>query len=138
MTEEEVKKLIFELEEMKDRIDQILQELMGEEKGNMKIERYLKFLGMPLDLKGYRYVADAIEMWLESEDILCKEMYFSIAERHKTSWNCVEKNMRTAIKRVMSKGNTSLLSRIFQDSDKSTITNGKFIRTIGKYIKYNF
>ena len=104
----------------------------------MKIERCLKSLGMSLDLKGFIYVADAIEMWLESEDILLKEIYFSIAEKHNTSWNCVEKNMRYAIKEVRRQGNKSLLSKIFQDFDKSTVNNGMFIKTIGNYIKYNF
>lgn len=139
MTKEEMINFISELEEMKVRIDEIVEALKGEETVRMKIERYLKSLGMSLNLKGDIYVADAIEMCLESEDILLlKEIYFSIAEKHNTSWNCVEKNMRSAIKKVMTKGNQALLSKIFQDFDKPTVNNGMFIKTIGNYIKYNF
>ena len=138
LTKEEMMNFISELEGMKVRIEEILQEMIGEEKARMKIERCLKSLGMSLNLKGYIYVAEAIEMWLESEDILLKEIYYSIAKKHNTSWNCVEKNMRSSIKKVMLKGNKTLLSKIFQNFDKPTVNNGKFIKTIGNYIKYNF
>ena len=66
----------------------------------MDFLRFLSTIGMPLNLKGATYLAEAACFLMKKEgheDILGKELYLSLAQRFRTSSAAVERSMRTAI-----------------------------------------
>lgn len=134
MTEMNTKDLITELEQMKVRINEILEELKGGRDPDIQvdIERCLKNIGIPVKLKGYRYLVEAIKLELEKDGdtMVCKDIYTELAKKFNTSWNCVEKNMRAAITCYEDE---RLISQLFPEG--TTITNSRFIKEVANYIK---
>lgn len=64
-----------------------------------KIEDTLLKIGVPAGIKGFTYIADAIEVFEErGTDIgITKELYPAIAKRNKTTPPRVERNIRHAL-----------------------------------------
>lgn len=137
MTEMNTKDLITELEQMKVRINEILEELKGGRDPDIQvdIERCLKNIGIPVKLKGYRYLVEAIKLELEEDGdtMVCKDIYTELAKKFNTSWNCVEKNIRQSIKDSALYGDKRLISQLFPEG--TTITNSRFIKEVANYIK---
>lgn len=63
------------------------------------VENVLFKMGVPPKVAGFKYITDAVMILHESEDIsMTKELYPQIAEKYGTSWNKVERAIRTAFK----------------------------------------
>lgn len=65
-----------------------------------RIRGYLRKLGIPTHVKGFKYLAEAIYMvYLDEELINCiaKEVYSEIADKYGTSVACVERDIRFAV-----------------------------------------
>jgi two-component system response regulator (stage 0 sporulation protein A) len=61
----------------------------------------IRALGIPINLKGYRYLIEGTEMVLKNREILgavTKELYPAIAKKNNTSWHSVEKAIRYTIR----------------------------------------
>ena len=65
-----------------------------------KITSLLLRLGITPDLRGFQYLVDAIQIWNEARPVkpcMTKEVLPRIAAKYGTSWENVERNIRTAI-----------------------------------------
>ncbi len=95
---------------------------------------FLKSLGIPAHLSGYRYIRAAILMTAQDAQLLMpitKKLYPTIAERYGTTKSCVERAIRHAISVSWSRGNKKLITDIFgYSSDNKSIphpTNAEYI-----------
>lgn len=70
-------------------------------------------LGLSPRLRGTRYLEDAAYAWRPGA--LMKEIYPAIARKHGVSWQCVERNIRTALELAWKgeRGNTSMIVEVF-------------------------
>ena len=67
-----------------------------------RIDDVLKALGIRRTYKGYYYVADAVRLVMDDASLLLyisKSLYPEIARIHNTTINCVERDIRTVVKR---------------------------------------
>lgn len=78
-----------------------------------KIEDVLLKMGVPAGIKGFKYIADAIQIFDErGTDIsITKELYPAIAERNNTTPSRTERAIRHAFERVRSyRGNSDVIN----------------------------
>ena len=81
------------------------------------ITSILDSLGANKSYTGYDYVVYGLLLMLEDkESVTCitKSLYIDIAKQYNTTWNCVEKNIRTVVKSVWNSMNSDLLKLIFK------------------------
>lgn len=61
------------------------------------VENALFKMGIPPKVAGFKYIADAVMLLHDNEGIsMTKELYPQIAEKYGTTWNKVERAIRTA------------------------------------------
>jgi hypothetical protein len=73
----------------------------------------IRALGIPINLKGYRYLIEGTEMVLKNREILgavTKELYPAIAKKNNTSWHSVENNPKR-LQKNKTRQHSSLLWR---------------------------
>lgn len=71
----------------------------------------------------------------ERLECITKLIYPDIASLFHTSWNCVEKNIRTVVNSIWESHNTELLKIIFNKSEKDKKpTNKEFFKYMYDYI----
>ena len=98
-----------------------------------EISVFLKSLGMPAHLDGYKYIRSALLYTINDPGIISpitKKLYPALAEKYNTTKNCIERAMRHAIEVSWQRGNKKLLSDIFgycRDSVISRPTNAEYI-----------
>lgn len=81
------------------------------------ISAVLRYLGVGQSYQGYEYVVDGIRLVLEDSDRLkyiTKSLYPDIAKKYHTSWNCVERNIRTVIDVIWRQDNEKYLLEIWE------------------------
>lgn len=87
---------------------------------------------------GYDYVVYGLTLMIDDEDratYITKSLYIDIAKHYNTTWNCVEKNIRTLVHSIWDSADPKLLSLIFRCSDrKEKPTNKEFFRYMFEYI----
>lgn len=95
---------------------------------------FLRKLGIPAHLDGYRYMRSAIMMTTNDLSLLSpitKKLYPMIADTYKTNKCCVERSMRHAIGVSWKRGNKKLLNDIFGYSAENSAmhrpTNSEYI-----------
>ena len=102
------------------------------------ITSILDSLGANKSYTGYDYVVHGLLLMLEDkESVTCitKSLYIDIARQYNTTWNCVEKNIRTVVKSVWNSMNSDLLKIIFKRSTKEKKpTNKEFFKYMYDYI----
>ncbi|ERI94929.1 putative sporulation transcription factor Spo0A [Clostridiales bacterium oral taxon 876 str. F0540] len=109
-----------------------------------EITNLLRIIGMPFNIKGYRFVKDAILMVLEDRELLSSittVLYPHIAEMHNTTSSRVERAIRHAIETTWLRGNMEELQNIFGDFSKfhkSRPTNSEFIAILAEKLKFEF
>jgi len=97
-------------------------------------------LGIPANIKGYRYLREAVEMVLADRDIegrITKVIYPGVARKFGTNAQCVERAMRHAIEVAWNRGrldsaNAACGQRVFDRRDKPS--NGEFIALVADKI----
>ncbi len=111
-------------------------ERSAEEKGSeleKSIAEYLRGLGMPAHLNGYRYMRSALMLAVDDPAMISpitKNLYPAIAKMFRTSKSCVERALRHAIAVSWQRGSRKLLSDIFgynYDDTPYRPTNAEFI-----------
>lgn len=101
----------------------------------------LHHVGVPANLQGFHYLRTAILRAIENEDILnriTKELYPSVATRHKTTASRVERSIRHAIETAWDRGDVEVLAAYFGytvHSQKGKPTNSEFIALISDRIR---
>ena len=98
----------------------------------------LDSFGVNRSYTGYDYVIHSLLLIIEDSDRLnciTKSLYLDIARHFHTSWNCVEKNMRTIVTSVWNSHNTELLDVIFNKSNRDKKpTNKEFLKYMYDYV----
>ena len=90
----------------------------------------LRSLGIGGKYHGFRYLAMGVALVIENQDRLLnatKEIYEPIADRYRTTWYAVERNMRTALKVCWAYGNRALLFEIAGYELVTRPTNVEFL-----------
>lgn len=97
-------------------------------------------LGMPVHLRGYHYLREAICLSAENMELVgsvTKLLYPEIAKRYRTSNEKVERSMRSVIEVGWERGNKEIYEEIFGYSvadGKKRPTNSEFVLGITDYI----
>ncbi|MBQ3425955.1 MAG: sporulation transcription factor Spo0A [Clostridia bacterium] len=99
--------------------------------GNITV--FLKSLGMPAHLDGYKYMRSALLFTLNDPDMISpitKRLYPALAEKYNTTKSCIERAIRHAIEVSWRRGNKKIISDIFgydRDNLISRPTNAEYI-----------
>ena len=101
----------------------------------IKITEMLKQIGIPANIKGYRFLREEIKMVIEdfsTVNSITKEIYPTIAHQFNSTPSRVERATRHAITTAWDRGNIKLLNEIFgrPTALKSKPTNSEFIAVV--------
>lgn len=105
------------------------------------VAQWLDALGVPRHFKGYSYLIDAIRLVVNDVTLLhtvTKDLYPSVARRHNTSPERVERAIRNAIEVTMTRGNLDQIHRAFGyllDGKKGKPTNSSFIGRLADQVR---
>lgn len=110
------------------------------DKKDMKTYILMKLMkfGIPTRLKGYKYIATAIELVLEDEtalDGVTKVLYPDVAKRYNSTPQRVEKAIRHAIEVAWAENSAELRKEFEDGKSNKRPTNSEFISRMSKYIK---
>lgn len=98
----------------------------------------LDSFGVTRSYTGYEYVVHGLLLIIEDRsrlECITKYLYLDIAQHYHTSWNCVEKNIRTVVNSVWNSHNTQLLEAVFNKSmHTKKPTNKEFLKYMYDYI----
>lgn len=120
--------------------------------GNAFLERNLESdvtnviheIGVPAHIKGYHYLRDAIMMSVNDAEMLnsiTKQLYPTIAKRHKTTPSRVERAIRHAIEVAWSRGKMDTIDALFGytiHGGKGKPTNSEFVALIADKIRLEY
>lgn len=101
-----------------------------------KIIRMFMAIGIPSNLKGYRYLCEAVKMTINEPDVITQittRIYPELAEQFHTSPSNIERSMRHAIETAWERGKRENIDslfglRIYDRNEKPT--NSEFIALI--------
>ena len=106
--------------------------------GEEVIYRHLVHLGVPTEMRGYKYLKAAIMLCLQNEEYIHSTttvLYPEIANQYATTPAAVERNIRRAIEHVCRDTPRKVLKEYFGNVQGDKLTNRKFIAGLVEYIK---
>lgn len=126
--------------------------ILGNERSDNYMEKNLESdvtsiiheIGVPAHIKGYQYLRDAIMMSVNDTEMLnsiTKQLYPSIAKRHKTTPSRVERAIRHAIEVAWSRGKMDTIDELFGytvNNGKGKPTNSEFVALIADKIRLEY
>lgn len=96
-----------------------------------KIYELLSEMGMSKHLLGFEFSHDGIEYLLEKkqkgERAIMMQLYTEIGEKHQVAPIAVERNIRTALRKTIAKGNKEYFERLFPGFEKVGVTVMEFL-----------
>ena len=105
------------------------------------IRNLLKELGISSNLKGYKYVVDAINMYIDNEGSfdagITKSVYPELAKKYHSTPSRIERNIRHTVEKCWSCGSYDKIQEIFGytvPSNKYKPANSCFIAEVSEYI----
>lgn len=105
-----------------------------------KIANYLKNIGVFPYLTGYKYIVDAIEMYIKNPNIyITKDIYKSLADQYKTSSMNIDRCMRHVIEAVWRDTKLEVLRKYYLNSDRvydNRPSVFEFIRCVAQKIMF--
>lgn len=104
------------------------------------IAEQVRFLGVPTNVLGYKYIQEALCALLEQEENYptFKQIYREIAARHKSDWSCVENAISSAIKTAMGNNTPALQATLALSpilAEKNALSNGRFLSIVAQSIR---
>ena len=105
------------------------------------IADYLRRLGMPSNLRGYRYARDAITLKLlnpDKEYMITKELYPEVGKKNNTTVSRVERAIRNAIEVAWERGDKEFIREVFGNTvscERGKPTNSEFIAQVAEDIR---
>lgn len=103
-----------------------------------KIAIYLKKIGMFPYLTGYKYVVDAIELYINNPSLyITKDIYKILADRYKTNSMNIDRCIRHTIDAIWRDTKIEILKKYYSDDDsvyKNKPSVFKFVRRVAKKI----
>lgn len=109
----------------------------------LQVTKIMLELGMPVHLRGYHYLREAILMTTEDMELvgsITKLLYPDIAKKFQTTSTKVERAIRSVIEVGWERGNEVLFEKIYGYCAKDTNvrpTNSEFILGIADYMIMN-
>ena len=95
-----------------------------------KVINALLDMGMPADIKGFRYITEIMCLYEESEKLVdgsLMKVYEAIAVQNETTVSRVERAIRHAFSMVLQNENSELVKKYFSTSHKN---NGALLATL--------
>ena len=105
------------------------------------IEDYLTHAGVPSHIKGYKYLALAIEMVIIDPKLLyhiTKGLYLNVAKECETTASRAERAMRHAIEVAFDRNDPNILEGLFGHScspSRGKLTNAEFISRMAQLVQ---
>lgn len=99
-----------------------------------KIEDVLLAMGVPAGIKGFNYIADAIEIFDErgTNIKITKELYLAVAKKNETTPSRVERVIRHAFEVVRYKGNKEAVNKYIGNVNCNNSSSLKQLRMMLK------
>lgn len=113
-----------------------LEEDKSEKQLDEKISNIFISIGIPVHIKGYQFLREAVKLAVEEPEIIgsiTKRLYPTIAEKFETSSSKVERGMRHAIEVAWNRGKIENINSLFGlkiYSSNEKPTNGELIALI--------
>lgn len=101
-------------------------------------EKLLRQLGVDGSYLGFRYVIHCVCITAHDPSLttyICKGLYVEIAGHFHTTVNCVERNIRTIVDTIWTRGNRNLLNKIFCRELTKKPRNAAFIDALANYVR---
>lgn len=101
----------------------------------------LRLIGVPPNVRGWRYIVDAVALAAADEELLhaaTKELYPAIAAKHGTTASRVERCIRHAIEWAYTNGDLDMLKTYLGNIvgyDKGKATNAAFIAGLASWCR---
>lgn len=105
------------------------------------IYQHLRHLGVPIEMRGYKYLKTAIMLCLQNEEYIystIKVLYPAIASKCMTTPAAVERDIRRAIEYVCRNTSRDILKEYFGNVwsvQRDKLNNRRFIAGLVEYIK---
>ena len=106
--------------------------------GEEVIYRHLVNLGVPTEMRGYKYIKAAVMLCLQNGEYIHSTttmLYPEIANQYETTPAAVERNIRRAIEHVCGSTPRKVLKEYFGNAQGDKLTNRRFIAGLVEYIK---
>lgn len=106
--------------------------------GEEVIYHHLLDLGVPTEMRGYKYIKAAVMLCLQNEEYIHSTttmLYPEIANQYATTPAAVERNIRRAIEHVCRSTSRKVLREYFGNVQGDKLTNRRFIAGLVEYIK---
>ena len=107
----------------------------------LRVSQALHKMGVPANIKGYRYLITAIELCINDMDMLgsvTKQLYPTIAKRYDTTPSRVERAIRHSIEVAWNRGQIDVLDAVFGytiNTRKGKPTNSEFIAMLSDKLR---
>ena len=103
------------------------------------VKKLLKEMGVPLNIKGYRYLSSAIvTLSKEKEMKISLGLYPKVAREFATTSSRVERAIRHAVERTFERGNYDVINEVFGtkvSATKGKLTNSEFMYACIEYLE---
>lgn len=103
------------------------------------VKKLLKEMGVPLNIKGYRYLINAIvTLSKEKEMKISIGLYPKVAREFATTGSRVERAIRHAVERTFERGNYDVINEVFGtkvSATKGKLTNSEFMYACIEYLE---
>ena len=103
------------------------------------VKKLLKELGVPVNIKGYRYICNAIVcLSKEKEMKISLGLYPKVAKEFGTTGSRVERAIRHAVERTFERGNYDVINEVFGSkvsATKGKLTNSEFMYACIEYLE---
>jgi two-component system, response regulator, stage 0 sporulation protein A len=145
------KEKIISLEEMIEQLKREPRKSMDRVESNLappnesqiesRISSLIYEIGVPVHIKGYLYLRDAISMVYKDAELLqnlSKVLYPSLAKKYNTTASRVERAIRHSIEVAWSRGNVDSLSSLFGftvSMSKAKPTNSEMIAMVADKVR---
>lgn len=94
---------------------------------------FIRDIGIPAHIKGYRYIRDAIVLIFHDDEMvfdITKKLYPTLAKKHNTTPSRVERAMRHAIELAWSQKEFDQLVNMFRNFRSHRPTNAEFLASV--------
>lgn len=103
------------------------------------VKKLLKEMGVPLNIKGYRYLSDAIVTLSKEKGMkISLGLYPKVAREFSTTGSRVERAIRHAVERTFERGNYDVINEVFGtkvSATKGKLTNSEFMYACIEYLE---
>ena len=100
----------------------------------MSVQEFMMKSGVPIHLKGYAYIQEAIEYCIKEPDSKIGVVEMELAKAHNTTTACIERDIRTALNKGYPYMDEDIKQKLFRG--KSKATTALFVKTISNAIRY--